>query len=250
MENVSHGNWDLTRYGILENVIADWFTQACYVFSFSRRDWEKEVERSTVERSTMEKICFCRKDQDQRKWNVKIMLLLVDATFRLIDWDTLVIESFSSDTQKNLCNNAQYVSRREWNLVRSSARGHSEIMYPITVHISLPSVHLFSPRIFRWNLLFQNPYFMSQSTGMAISDTIGKFPGSKLQVRFLRWSSLIREFIAYPIHTWISKNPRISIWISMIFGCQSLINHTSVDIHIDIQAGISFAECPCMDIRR
>jgi len=41
------------------------------------------------------------------------------------------------------------------------------------------------------------------------------------------------------ICTWISKNPRISTWISMIFGCQSSIIHTIVDIHIDIQAVIS-----------
>jgi len=31
----------------------------------------------------------------------------------------------------------------------------------------------------------------------------------------------------------------MSIWISKIFGCQSSILHTSVDIHIDIQVEIS-----------
>jgi len=52
------------------------------------------------------------------------------------------------------------------------------------------------------------------------------------------------------IHTWISKNPRISTWISRIFGCQSSITHTSVDIHLDIQAGISMQGHCAMDIRR
>jgi len=51
-------------------------------------------------------------------------------------------------------------------------------------------------------------------------------------------------------HTWISKNPRLSIWISMIFGCQSSIIHARVDIHIDIQAGISMKGHSTMDIRK
>jgi len=36
----------------------------------------------------------------------------------------------------------------------------------------------------------------------------------------------------------------------MIFGCQSSIIHTSVDIHIDIPAGISMKGRPAMDIRK
>jgi len=36
----------------------------------------------------------------------------------------------------------------------------------------------------------------------------------------------------------------------MIFGCQSLIIHTSVDIHVDIQAGISIQGHSEMDIRK
>ena len=36
----------------------------------------------------------------------------------------------------------------------------------------------------------------------------------------------------------------------MIFGCQSSITYTSVDIHIDIQAGISMQGHSAMDIRK
>ena len=36
----------------------------------------------------------------------------------------------------------------------------------------------------------------------------------------------------------------------MIFGCQCSIIHTSVDIHIDIQAGISMQGHSAMDIRK
>ena len=36
----------------------------------------------------------------------------------------------------------------------------------------------------------------------------------------------------------------------MIFRCQSSIIHTSVDIHIDIQAGISKKGHSAMDIRK
>ena len=36
----------------------------------------------------------------------------------------------------------------------------------------------------------------------------------------------------------------------MIFGCRSSIIHRSVDIHIDIQAGISMQIHPAMDIRK
>jgi len=36
----------------------------------------------------------------------------------------------------------------------------------------------------------------------------------------------------------------------MIFGCQSLIIHTSVDIHIDIQAWISMHGYSAMGIRK
>jgi len=36
----------------------------------------------------------------------------------------------------------------------------------------------------------------------------------------------------------------------MIFGCQSSIIHTSVDIHIDIQAPISMQGHSAMDIRK
>jgi len=36
----------------------------------------------------------------------------------------------------------------------------------------------------------------------------------------------------------------------MIFGCQSWIIHASVDIHIDIQAGISMQGHSAMDIRK
>jgi len=36
----------------------------------------------------------------------------------------------------------------------------------------------------------------------------------------------------YHIHAWISKNLQLFVWISMIFGCQSSILHTSVDVHI------------------
>jgi len=35
----------------------------------------------------------------------------------------------------------------------------------------------------------------------------------------------------------------------MIFGCQSSIIHTSVDIHVDILAGISMQGHSAMDIR-
>jgi len=40
------------------------------------------------------------------------------------------------------------------------------------------------------------------------------------------------------------------IWISLIFGCQSSIIHTSVNIHIDIQARISIQGHSAMDIRK
>ena len=40
------------------------------------------------------------------------------------------------------------------------------------------------------------------------------------------------------------------MWISMIFGCQSSILHTSVDIHSDIQAGISMQGNSTMDVRQ
>jgi len=36
----------------------------------------------------------------------------------------------------------------------------------------------------------------------------------------------------------------------MIFGCQSSIIHTGVDIHIDIQAGISTQGHPAINIRK
>jgi len=36
----------------------------------------------------------------------------------------------------------------------------------------------------------------------------------------------------------------------MIFGCQSSIIRPSVDIHIDIQAGISVQGRPAIDVRR
>jgi len=36
----------------------------------------------------------------------------------------------------------------------------------------------------------------------------------------------------------------------MIYGCQSSIIHTSVDIYIDIQAGISMQGHSAMDIRK
>ena len=36
----------------------------------------------------------------------------------------------------------------------------------------------------------------------------------------------------------------------MLFGCQSSIVHKSVEIRIDIQAGISFQEYSAMDIRK
>jgi len=58
---------------------------------------------------------------------------------------------------------------------------------------------------------------------------------------------LVREFIANPC---MDLKKRISTWISMIFGCQSLITHTSVDIHIDIQAWISMQGHSSMDIRK
>jgi len=44
--------------------------------------------------------------------------------------------------------------------------------------------------------------------------------------------------------------PRISTRISMIFGYQFSIIHTSVDIHIDIQPGISMQGHSAMDIRK
>jgi len=47
-------------------------------------------------------------------------------------------------------------------------------------------------------------------------------------------AAMVRESIAF-IHTWISENPRLSIWIFMILGCQSSILHSSVDIDVDIQ---------------
>jgi len=50
------------------------------------------------------------------------------------------------------------------------------------------------------------------------------------------------------IHTWIYKNPRISTWTSMIFGCQPSTIHTNVDMHTDIQAGISMQGDSEMDI--
>jgi len=52
------------------------------------------------------------------------------------------------------------------------------------------------------------------------------------------------------IHTWIHENPRISTWISVIFGCQSSIIHTSVDIHTDILAGISMQGYSALGIRK
>jgi len=61
-------------------------------------------------------------------------------------------------------------------------------------------------------------------------------------------TSRVRESVANP--AWISKNPRISTWISMIFWCQSSIIYTSVDIHIDIQKWIFMQGHPAMDIRK
>jgi len=43
---------------------------------------------------------------------------------------------------------------------------------------------------------------------------------------------------------------RISTLISIIFGCQSSIIHTRVDIYIDIQAGISMQGHSAMDSRK
>jgi len=54
--------------------------------------------------------------------------------------------------------------------------------------------------------------------------------------------TLDRESIAYPYMDF--KNPRISIWISIVFGCQSSILHTSVDVHILITK----QGYPCKDI--
>ena len=42
---------------------------------------------------------------------------------------------------------------------------------------------------------------------------------------------------------------QLSIWISMVFRCQSLIIHARLDIHIDIQAGIFIQGHSSMDVR-
>jgi len=52
------------------------------------------------------------------------------------------------------------------------------------------------------------------------------------------------------IHARISKNPRISTWISMIFGYQSSIIYKSVDIQINIQPRISMQGHSAIDIRK
>jgi len=59
--------------------------------------------------------------------------------------------------------------------------------------------------------------------------------------------SLVRESRAYP-HMDFQKSTVIT-WIAMIFGCQSSILLTSVDIHIDIQTGIYMQGHFTMDVR-
>jgi len=59
---------------------------------------------------------------------------------------------------------------------------------------------------------------------------------------------LVRESIAYPYMDF--QNPRISTWISMIFGRQCLIIPASMHtgVHIDIQSKISMSGHSAMDI--
>jgi len=74
----------------------------------------------------------------------------------------------------------------------------------------------------------------------------------KIQDLFLYMLEIGKHFPGlriHSIHLWISKNPRLSIWISMIFGCQYPILLTSLYIHIDIPARISMQRHYTMDVR-
>jgi len=75
------------------------------------------------------------------------------------------------------------------------------------------------------------------------------------EVRYMFVSASVTEATPGPRNQSISihgfpKNPRMSTWLSMTFGCQSSIIHTSVDIHIDIQAWISMQGHSAMDIHK
>jgi len=61
--------------------------------------------------------------------------------------------------------------------------------------------------------------------------------------------TLVRESTANPCMDF-QKSTDINMDIRMIFGCQSSVIHTSVDIHMDIQARISLQGHSAMDIRK
>jgi len=65
----------------------------------------------------------------------------------------------------------------------------------------------------------------------------------------LRVSPLVWESIAYP-YMGFQNSSDINMDIHMMFGCQSSFIHTSGDIHIDIQAGISKQEHSALGIRK